>query len=55
MRIFLLYSAAPPPQDLERNEKDRWGINCRMRPISLGGQDVGHSGVATGQDVALLT
>ena len=25
------------------------GINCRMGPIGLGGQDVGPSGVATGR------
>ncbi len=31
------------------------GNNCRMRPIGSGGQDVGHSGVATGHGVLNLS
>ena len=44
-----LTGSKTPPQGLERNEKIGGGINCRMRPIGLGQQDVGHSGVATGR------
>jgi hypothetical protein len=52
--VFFFYPAltgskTPTSQGLEKNEKDRWEINCRMRPIGLGQQDVGHSGVVTGR------
>ncbi|WP_312755944.1 hypothetical protein, partial [Rummeliibacillus suwonensis] len=45
----------PPSQDLERNEKDRWGSTAHKSPIGSGQQDVGHSGVATGRGVLHLS
>ncbi len=46
----MLRAVRLPPQGLERNEKiDRWRINCHMRPIGSGQQDVGHLGVAAGR------
>jgi hypothetical protein len=47
--ISVLTGSKIPTIGLARNEKDRWGMNCRMRPIGSDGQDVGHSGVATGR------
>ncbi len=44
-----LTGSKTPSQGSERNEKDRWGINCRMCPIGSDGQDVGHSDVVKGR------
>jgi len=50
---WLLYPALTgsktPTSKFSESKEVRWEINCYMRPVGLGGQDVGHSGVATGR------
>ena len=50
-----LTGSKTPSQDLERNEKVRWGSTAYKSPIGSGQQDVGPSGVATGRGVFNLS